>query len=84
MIHVDMLFFSSQGMDLQGVISDNSEIESQIRREMIRHAKQSYFLCHSGKIGKRMLYTVGWASELAGVLSDGEISDIPGVHIIKK
>lgn len=80
MIHVDMLFFSSQAMNMQGMITDNSERESQLRREMIRHARQSYFLCHSEKVGRQMLYTVGQAGELAGVLSDGDLSGIPGVR----
>ena len=82
MIHVDMLFFSSQAMDRQGLISDNSERESQLRREMLRHARRSYFLCHSEKVGRQMLYAVAKAEEMDGVISDGDLSDIPGIRIM--
>lgn len=82
-INVDMLFFSSQAMDETGMISDNSEKESQLRRMMIRHARQSYFLCYSEKVGKKMLYNVCNASMLTGVFSEGDISRISGIRAIK-
>ena len=82
LLNVDMLFFSSQGLDKTGAITDNSEEESQLRRLMVAQAKRSYFLCHSGKLGKRFLFTVCNASEVDGVLSDGDLSALPDVNHI--
>lgn len=81
-INVDMLFFSSQGMDWQGMISDNSERESRLRREMLRHARKSYFLCGSEKIGLQRLYKVCDAADLTGIFSNRDISQISGINAI--
>ena len=83
MVNVDMLFFSSQGLDNGGEITDNSEAETQLRRMMVRQARKSYFLCDSAKLGKRFLFTVCNAAEVDGVVSDGDISAIPNINHIK-
>ena len=81
-LHVDYLFFSSQGLDAGGIISDNAEEETYLRRIMIRSAAHSYFICDSAKVGKRFLFTVCGADGIEGVISDGDLSDIPGVRHI--
>lgn len=55
-LRVDILFFSSQYLDENGVISDSTEEENFLRRLMIRNAAQSIFLCDSDKFGYRALY----------------------------
>ena len=80
LVQADYLFFSSQGLDLDGTITDYSEADTALRRLMIRHAGKRYFLCDSDKVGKRMLFTVGQASEMDGVISDADLSAIPHIH----
>lgn len=57
-LYVDILFFSSQCLDRQGLISDSTEEENQLRKHMLRHARQKVFLCDSSKFGSRTLYTL--------------------------
>ncbi|MBR6766636.1 MAG: DeoR/GlpR transcriptional regulator [Clostridia bacterium] len=83
MVNADMAFFSSQGLDKNGAITDNSEAETQLRRLMIEHSKKSWFLCDSAKIGKQFLFTVCNASQVDGVISDGDLSLLPDVNHIK-
>lgn len=83
MVNVDMAFFSSQGLDKWGAITDNSEAETQLRQLMIAHARKSYFLCDSAKIGKQFLFTVCNARDVDGVISDGDLSFLPEVNHIQ-
>lgn len=55
-LHVDILFFSSQYLDENGVISDSTAEENHLRQLMIRGAVQSVFLCDSDKFGQRALH----------------------------
>lgn len=55
-IHVDILFFSSQSLNENGVISDSTEEENYIRQLMIKAARQTVFLCDSEKFGRTSLY----------------------------
>ena len=54
----DILFFSSQSLDAQGVISDSTEEENYIRSLMISSATKTVFLCDNQKFNKRSLYTL--------------------------
>jgi len=83
MVNADMAFFSSQGLDKNGAITDNSEAETQLRKLMIEHARESYFLCDSAKLGKQFLFTVCNASEVSGVISDGDLFYLPNVNHIR-
>ena len=83
MVNADMAFFSSQGLDKNGAITDNSEAETQLRRQMIEHSRKRYFLCDSAKLGKQFLFTVCNAAEVDGVISDGDLSLLPNVNHIR-
>lgn len=69
-VTADLLFFSSQGVTEDGVISDVSEEENALRRVMIERAERRYFLCDSSKIGVRKMFTLCRAEELSGVICD--------------
>jgi DeoR family fructose operon transcriptional repressor len=43
-LYANICFFSAQGIDEDGVISDQSESESSLSRVMIQNAKKQYFL----------------------------------------
>ena len=49
----DILFFSAQCLDADGVISDAGEEENYLRSLMIKPAATKVFLCDSGKFGTR-------------------------------
>lgn len=82
-IQVDYLFFSSQGLSDAGLITDNSEGETILRREMLDHAKQRFFLCDSSKVGQKKIFSLCNVCELDGVISDADLSDMQGVNWIK-
>jgi DeoR/GlpR family transcriptional regulator of sugar metabolism len=69
-INADLLFFSSRGISPDGRISDQSVEETDVRREMLLHAKKKYFLCDSSKFGKTCFYNMGSVADIDGVISE--------------
>ena len=57
-ITVDVLFFSSQSLDNQGIISDATEEENYARKIMLNSAKTKVFLCDSEKFNTRNTYNL--------------------------
>lgn len=57
-ITVDVLFFSSQSLDNQGIISDATEEENYVRKIMLNSAKTKVFLCDSEKFNTRNTYNL--------------------------
>lgn len=72
-MHADFMFFSSQGITLDGNISDFSEAETKLRQVMMSRADKCYFLCDSSKIGKEFLFQVCNVSDIDGVFCDKNI-----------
>lgn len=50
-VHADSVFFSSQGISKDGIISDVDESENAIRSKMLSQADKRIFLCDSSKFG---------------------------------
>ena len=69
-ISADLLFFSSQGITEDGIISDASEDESSLRRVMIAHSKRQYFLCDSSKIGVQKMFVLCNKEHITEVICD--------------
>lgn len=57
-IKADILFFSSQSIDRNGLISDSTEEENFVRQCMLHAAETSVFLCDNEKFDKSSLYTL--------------------------
>lgn len=57
-IRPDILFFSSQGIDSHGIISDSTESENYLRYLMLQSARVSVFLCDSNKFNRRCVHTL--------------------------
>ena len=57
-IHTDILFFSSQCIDENGIISDSTEEENYLRSLMLKSAEMTVFLCDSEKFCLRSLHTL--------------------------
>ena len=68
--NADVVFFSCHGLSLDGMMSDPSVEECQLRQVMLEKAKEKYLLCDSSKIDKTYFYDMGNVSRLNGVISD--------------
>lgn len=69
-LNADLFFFSSDGITEDGLVTDTALEEAEITRAMMEHANKSYLLYDSTKIGKKYLYSVCNADELAGILCE--------------
>ena len=57
-ISVDVMFFSSQSLSIDGVITDSTEEENYVRSVMLERTDKSVFLCDSTKFNRKSLYTL--------------------------
>ena len=69
-LHANICFFSAQGVDQNGTVSDQSELESSLRRWMIRNSEKQYFLFDSSKYPKRFAFQICAVEEISGVITD--------------
>ncbi len=67
-LSADILFFSSQGISQNGMISDFSEEETLLRKIMLKASKKKYFVCDSSKIGKEYLFNVCSYQDIDGII----------------
>lgn len=68
--NADIMFFSCHGLSADGMMSDPSIDEANLRRVMFEKCKKKYLLCDSSKFNKVYFYDMGNVSELDGVISD--------------
>ena len=73
-LYANICFFSAQGIDENGIVSDQSESESALRKLMIEHARKNYFLFDGSKYRKRFAFKICAAQNLSGVIT--ELNDI--------
>lgn len=69
-IRVDILFFSSQYVDEDGIISDSTEEENYARYLMLKSAKKTVFLCDSEKFGKSAIYKLVSINDIDYIVFD--------------
>lgn len=82
-ILVDYFFFSSHSLGTDGMISGPSESGTQMRKQMLKRAKQQYFLCNGEKVGTASTFTLAHVGEITGVISDADLSFLPNIHCIQ-
>lgn len=75
-IHPDILFFSSQSIDINGIIYDPTEEENYLRTLMIANAKQSVFLCDSEKFNRKSLYNLASIDDIDVAVFDTEWNEL--------
>ncbi|MBR5587030.1 MAG: DeoR/GlpR transcriptional regulator [Clostridia bacterium] len=75
-IHPDILFFSSYGLDKNGVISDPTEEENYLRSLMIANTRQSVFLCDCEKFNRKSVYTLTSLDNIDFAVFDTEWNDL--------
>lgn len=69
-LHANICFFSAQGIDESGCISDQSEAETTLRRLLIQNSGRQYFLFDGSKYGKRFAFKVCSVGDITGVITD--------------
>lgn len=71
--NADAVFFSCRGLSEDGFLTDISDTENYVRRCMIEHAKKSYLMCASNKLGKKYFHNLCRASEITKVICDSQL-----------
>lgn len=69
-LYANVCFFSAQGIDENGIISDQSELESSLRKLMIKNSWKQYFLFDGSKYNKRFAFKICSAEEISGTITD--------------
>lgn len=69
-------------LDDNGELTDISEAEDYIRLHMMERSKKAYLLCNSSKFSTRCFHHLCHASELSGIISEGEVSEGLGEYFI--
>ena len=60
----DKLFFSSNSFSISHGVTDNSETETELKRQMVRHARQVFYLADASKIEHTSTYKICAASDI--------------------
>ena len=71
--NADIAFFSCHGLSEDGMMSDPSIDEANLRQAMLQKSRRKYLLCDSSKFGKVFFYDMGNVSQLDGVISDAPL-----------
>lgn len=65
-----------------GELTDISEAEDYIRLHMMERSKKAYLLCNSSKFSTRCFHHLCHASELSGIISEGEVPEGLGEYFL--
>jgi len=69
-LYANVCLFSAQGIDEDGMISDQSEAESSLRRLMIKNSKKQFFLFDSSKYNKRFAFKICTVQDISDIITD--------------
>ena len=72
---LDMMFFSAYGVDEQGVIIDTSEMETALRRRILRKPATSVLLCDRSKFGKSSVFRIASLEAIDYVITDAPLPE---------
>ena len=61
---IDLMFFSSSGINNKGWIVDYSQPSNSLRRQVLQQAETKVFLCDHSKVGKHGAYTLAHLSDM--------------------
>ena len=68
--NADIAFFSCRALTSDGIATDTSIDENEIRKIMIKRAEKSYLLCDKSKIGKKAFNVLCDVKDITGVIVD--------------
>lgn len=72
---ISKMFFSAYGVNDQGEIIDTSEMESSLRRRILRKPAASVFLCDQSKFGKQSVFRIASLENLDYVITDAPLPE---------
>lgn len=72
---IDMMFFSSYGVDHRGIIIDTADAESTLRRRILQKPVVSVFLCDQSKFGKNSVFRITSIAMVDYVVSDAPLPE---------
>ena len=68
--NADIALFSCRGVSNDGYLTDISPEENNARKKMIQHARKSYLLCTSEKIGKSYFHNLCHKDDITGIIHE--------------
>lgn len=68
-IRAHACFFSARGYS-DGICTDSSKAERDIKRCMLENSEEHYFLCDTSKLGQRFPYVIASNSEIDAVIDE--------------
>lgn len=75
-LFVDILFFSSQSLDVNGNISDSTEEENYVRKMMLKASKTTVFLCDYQKFNATTTYKLCSLNDVDYAVFDAPYTDL--------
>ena len=75
-LFVDILFFSSQSLDSNGIISDSTEEENYVRKRMLKASKTTVFLCDCEKFNTTATYRLCHLNHVDYAVFDAPYTDL--------
>lgn len=69
-INADILFFSCHGVSENGLMTECSIEEANLRKVMFEHSKRKVLLCDSSKFGKTFFYNMGHLRDVDEIISE--------------
>lgn len=73
--NLDIIFFSSSALGLDGVIQDYSLEETELRREVLKSNAKKVFLCDSTKFGRSNTFRVCRLTDVDAIITDAPLPD---------
>ena len=73
--NADILFFSCRGISPDGMLTDNSVEENNLRRVMMSRCKKKVLLCDSSKLGKTCLHNLCHAREVDEIICEAPLPE---------
>ena len=73
--NADVVFFSCRGLSMNGMLTDNSIEENNLRKVMLNHARKRVLLCDSSKVDQMYLNNVCHLSDVDEIVCESEIPE---------
>lgn len=70
--NADLFFFSSRGVSEDGLITDASSEETNVRKAMFEQSRSRIFLCDQSKLGKTYCYNLCSVKQADAWITDGD------------
>jgi len=83
-INADIMFFSCRGLSADGMLTDRSIEENNVRKIMMKRAKKIVFLCDSSKFNKVYMHNLCHLSEVDEIVSEIDIPEEILIHTKRK